>query len=74
MTQMWTPPARAPDKFASRHGQKGTVGGVLMDQTDMPYTAEGVVPDILFAQWPAIDGRCWTNSHGIPSRMTMGQM
>ena len=32
------------------------------DQADLPYTQDGVVPDILF------------NSHGIPSRMTMGQI
>jgi DNA-directed RNA polymerase beta subunit len=33
-----------------------------MDCADLPYTQDGQVPDILF------------NSHGIPSRMTMGQM
>lgn len=53
---------RVGDKFASRHGQKGTVGGILMDCADLPYTMDGTVPDILF------------NAHGIPSRMTMGQM
>jgi DNA-directed RNA polymerase beta subunit len=40
---------------APTRAQKGTVGQ-FMDQTDLPYTIEGVVPDILF------------NSHGIPSR------
>ena len=29
--------------------QKGTVGGILMDQSDMPFTINGMVPDVLFA-------------------------
>ena len=49
------------DKMASRHSQKGTVGQ-LMDEENMPFTAKGVRPDILF------------NPHGMPTRMAIGQL
>ena len=36
------------DKFASRHGQKHTIGKIV-DYTDMPYGEDGLVPDMIMS-------------------------
>lgn len=46
------------DKFSQTTGQKGVVSRI-MDVSDMPYTEEGIVPDIIFS------------TLSLPSRMTM---
>lgn len=54
-------PMRVGDKMSSRTGNK-SICGLILNQEDMPYTEDGLTPDII------------VNPHSIPTRMAIGQI
>lgn len=54
-------PPTVGDKTGSRHSQKGCIGA-LIPAEEMPYTKDGIVPDIII------------NPGGFPKRMTVAQL
>ena len=66
------------DKFSSRHGQKG-VCGLIVNQEDMPFNDQGIVPGERHPRGADSDvipppPDTIMNPHGFPSRMTVGKM
>jgi len=54
-------PIRPGDKLSSRSGNK-SIAALMLQQSDMPFTEDGLTPDIII------------NTHSFPTRMTIGQL